>query len=187
MSIGSIAAGIPALARPMQFLRSALWGLRGGHSALSRASYARWIRAVDTPSRHDVRELRARCMAFAARPTISILLPVRNPAPALLDAAIKSVRDQLYPHWELCVAQDAVADPSVTSLLQRHAAAERRIRILACAHGIGVSAASNAALGIAVGEYVAALDEEDLLPPVALHWIADAINRNPDACILYSD
>ena len=50
-----------------------------------------------------------------------------------------------------------------------------------------ISAASNSALELATGEWVALLDHDDLLPEHALALIAQAINRHPGAGLIYSD
>ncbi len=42
--------------------------------------------------------------------------------PKVLEEALRSVRGQLYPHWELCIADDASTDPAVPRLLARAAA-----------------------------------------------------------------
>ena len=47
---------------------------------------------------------------FLQKPTISILMPVYDPDPKWLTEAIESVRAQIYPNWELCIADDLSAD-----------------------------------------------------------------------------
>ena len=51
----------------------------------------------------------------------------------------------------------------------------------------GVSANSNAALGLASGDFIALVDHDDVLAPQALFAIVEAINEDPSADILYSD
>jgi GT2 family glycosyltransferase len=50
-----------------------------------------------------------------------------------------------------------------------------------------ISAASNSALELATGEFMALLDHDDELPPHALYMVAVEMNRHPDADIIYSD
>ena len=50
-----------------------------------------------------------------------------------------------------------------------------------------ISAASNSALKIASGEFIAFLDHDDLLAEHALFWVLDALARRPDAQLIYSD
>ncbi|KUE90321.1 glycosyl transferase family 2 [Cupriavidus necator] len=124
---------------------------------------------------------------LARKPVISILMPVYNPPVELLDAAIRSVRAQLYPHWELCIADDASPNPDVRALLQRHAAEDTRIKLALREQNGHISAASNSALELATGEYVALLDHDDLLSEHALFWVAREINVHPEARLIYSD
>ena len=50
-----------------------------------------------------------------------------------------------------------------------------------------VSAASNAALSIATGEFIALLDHDDELAPEALAEVVRYLNAHPDADVIYSD
>ena len=43
------------------------------------------------------------------------------------------------------------------------------------------------ALELATGDFVALLDHDDLLHPLALHFVAEAIVRKPDAGLIYTD
>ena len=44
-------------------------------------------------------------------------MPVYNPAPDWLRQAIGSVEQQIYPQWELCIADDCSTDPAVHAVL----------------------------------------------------------------------
>ena len=50
-----------------------------------------------------------------------------------------------------------------------------------------ISRASNSALELATGSWVAHFDHEDLLSEDALYWAVDAINRHSNAALIYSD
>ena len=114
-------------------------------------------------------------------------MPVRNTPLAILDKAIRSVLDQAYVNWELCIADDASSMPGIRQLLERHAAKDSRIRLRFRDSRGNIAAASNTALEMATGEFIALLDHDDVLPSHALYWVAEAINRHPDARLLYSD
>lgn len=184
--IGDLVMMAPGLGPPVGCIRAMLRERRQ-RALLPDADYANWVQRHDTPSHGTIRRCRTECRSFALRPTISVVMPVFNPPPAILDAAIKSVRAQSYPHWELCIADDASSDPEVLAVLRRHAAADPRIKLNLRGERGNISAASNTALELATGDYVALFDHDDLLPPLALHWVADAINRHPQAKVLYSD
>ncbi|HYR79016.1 MAG TPA: glycosyltransferase, partial [Candidatus Dormibacteraeota bacterium] len=149
--------------------------------------YATWIKRYDTLRLSDRREIRAHIERFATTPLISIVMPVYNPSPAHLRAAIQSVRGQLYPHWELCVVDDASPAKHVERILARYAKHDRRIKIQRREQNGGIAAASNDALGLTTGDFVALLDDDDMLAPAALYFVACEINEHPDAQLIYSD
>lgn len=125
--------------------------------------------------------------AFTNKPLISVLMPVYNPNPTFLCAAIESVRAQLYPHWELCIADDASTDKRVIEMLQRYQQQDARIKVVFREENGHISRASNSALALAQGEFVALLDNDDELSEDALFWVVEALQRHPQAGMLYSD
>jgi hypothetical protein len=152
-----------------------------------RNDYEAWVARYDTLTDAQRTDMCALVADFAERPTISIIMPVYNPAPLWLEAAIQSVCKQLYPHWELCIADDASTDPAVRDLLVRYAALDDRIHVVFRERNGHISEASNTALGLASGAWVALFDHDDLLAEHALFWVAEAINRHPLAALIYSD
>jgi len=120
-------------------------------------------------------------------PLFSVLLPVYNVEAVWLDKAIQSVQAQVYPHWELCIADDASSAPHVRPLLQAYQERDRRIRVVFRAENGHIAAASNSALALATGEYVCLLDHDDELAVNALFEVAKLINQHPDADFIYTD
>jgi len=149
--------------------------------------YARWIRCYDQLQREDVRKIREQIAEFHYSPLISILLPVYNSNLKWLRRAISSVQQQFYPHWELCVVDDASTDRKLWPFLQRCARRDPRIRVMRRTENGHISAASNDALGLAKGDFVALLDHDDELAPTALYFVAVALNKNRDLQLIYSD
>ena len=121
------------------------------------------------------------------RPLISILLPVYNTDEIWLRKCLDSVLGQLYPHWELCIADDASTVTHIRLVLEEYMIRDDRIRVVFREVNGHISAASNSALSLATGEYVALLDHDDELTPDALFEMASLINRQPDADMIYSD
>lgn len=124
---------------------------------------------------------------LSTQPMISIVMPVYNPNLEHLAACLESVRQQSYPHWQLCIADDASTDPGVKRVLEQYARSDEQIRICYRPVNGHICAASNSALELAQGDYVALVDHDDLLAPHALLHVAQAIDENPDVGILYSD
>ncbi len=113
-------------------------------------------------------------------------MPVFDTPPDLLAQAIASVRRQTYRCWELCIADDASPAPHGQAL-RAQAAEDRRIRTTRLPANAGIAAATNAALAMAQGAFVALLDHDDELAPHALARVAAEIAAFPDAELIFSD
>ena len=120
-------------------------------------------------------------------PTISVVVPVYRPALWYFRACVESVLAQRYQTWELCLCDDASADPELAQLLADLARRDRRIKVTALSENGGISRATNAALALAEGELVALLDHDDVLTPDALAEVAAAAAAHPDLDVCYSD
>jgi GT2 family glycosyltransferase len=148
--------------------------------------YTRWCwHNRLTPRLADV--LRKDAAALTARPLISIIVPAYNTPERYLHELLECLKNQYYPHWELCIADDASPKPHVRRILEEAAKADPRIKPVFRAENGHISKASNSALEIATGDFVALLDHDDLLPPDALLHVAEAIQRHPTAGFLYTD
>jgi len=122
-----------------------------------------------------------------ASPRFSIVTPVyETPAP-VLRAMLRSVRRQRCGDWELCLVDDASAQPHVAALLKRAQRRDPRIRIHRREANGGIVAASNDALAMAKGEFIALLDHDDKLHPEALTLVAAALAAEPEADYAYTD
>jgi GT2 family glycosyltransferase len=97
------------------------------------------------------------------------------------------VTAQAYPRWELCIADDASTEPHVRPLLERYAATDPRIKVVFRQENGHISAASNSALALATGEWIALLDHDDELAPHALYEVAAVLNASPELDLVYSD
>ncbi len=149
--------------------------------------YRQWLRAHGTLSERDRQAIHADISHLRQRPLISILMPTFNPTECWLRLAIESVRDQLYPDWELCIADDASHQPHVRAILEEFQRLDRRIKVVFRDHNGHISAASNSALELVTGSFVALLDHDDELPEHALYMVALAIEDAPELNLIYSD
>ena len=147
-------------------------------------SYREWLERYE---KIDPIALRRSLRQLRAQPLISVLLPVYNPQLDLLEAAIASVRGQIYPRWELCIADDASTDPAIRSCLEKSAAEELRIKAVFRPVNGHIAACSNSALALASGSWCALLDQDDLLAADALARVALEIEVKPGAGLIYSD
>lgn len=153
----------------------------------SSIGYTEWAEQFGRASPEQLQAQRQAAESNASPCRLSVVMPVYNPPIALLQEAIASVQAQSYPHWELCIADDASSHAEVWPALVEWAQADPRIKITRRAINGHISHASNSALGLASGDFVVLMDNDDLLPPDALHWVADAVRLHPEAAILYSD
>lgn len=116
----------------------------------------------------------------------SVVVPVYNPDISYLDAMIQSVQAQSYDNWELCLADD-LSRAEVRDFLTQKAAQDSRIRLVLRDENGHISQATNSAIDVVTGDFIALLDHDDLLDPDALLMVAAAIADNPTAQILYTD
>ncbi len=151
------------------------------------SSYESWIARHDFDERHHTGPLRQAVAAMTLPPLISVVMPTYNTPAVLLREAIDSVISQIYPNWQLCIADDASTAPHVREILAEYAEADSRIKIVLRPENGHISAATNSAFAIAEGEWIALLDHDDILRPHALAEVALEIERNPDAELIYSD
>ncbi|MEL0585624.1 MAG: glycosyltransferase [Candidatus Thiodiazotropha sp. (ex. Lucinoma kazani)] len=148
--------------------------------------YARWIRDVESvglPGKKSIELLNER----SDKPLISIVMPVYNVDETWLRAAIDSVLDQTYDHWELCIADDASTKPHIKKVLNEYIQRYRRIKVVYREENGHIAVATNTALALATGDFVGLLDHDDELAPNALFFMASEILSYPDASLIYSD
>jgi GT2 family glycosyltransferase/glycosyltransferase involved in cell wall biosynthesis len=149
-------------------------------------SYHRWLLATQPPQEELV-DLRAESARWSYRPKISVCIPVFNPKRGWLEEAVATVTSQTYENLELCLADDCSTDQATMALLDRLHYQEPRIRTTRRKVNGGISAATNDALALATGEFVAFLDQDDLLAPQALHRVVAHLQAHPDTDLFYCD
>ena len=124
---------------------------------------------------------------FSFMPLISVIVPVYNTDSTLLTEMIQSVLDQSYQKWELCLADGSDDQHNyVGGICQRYASQDARIKYSKLEKNLGISGNTNAAILMSNGDYIALLDNDDLLAQGALYEVALAINET-GADFLYSD
>jgi GT2 family glycosyltransferase len=117
---------------------------------------------------------------------ISIIVPCFNTPERYIKALVRSLIDQTYQNWQLCIA-DGSDDSRFVELIKLQAEKDKRISYVRAKGNLGIAGNTNMAVEIAKGEYLAFLDHDDILPKYALNEMMAAIINNPKADILYSD
>lgn len=180
---------VPVVRRVFEVMRRE--GVGGVRSLLRRAAdtgdYGDWVQQYDTIDDSARTILRSQAAALTNRPLISVVVPVFNTPENYLRQMIESVLAQIYQEWELCLCDDASTEPHVAATLNEYATLDARIKVVRSSVNGHICAASNSALAIATGRFVALLDHDDLLPEHALYMVARYLQRYPKARLLYSD
>lgn len=157
------------------------WKLR---NATEKAGYEVWY----LKNRADKETLEAQKQEqFAYAPVISIIVPAYQTPKKFLKQMIKSVQDQTYPRWELCIADGSDKDDSVARAMLPYVKADSRIRYRKLKENKGISGNTNAALRLATGEVIALLDHDDILAPDALYELVKAFNLRESVDVVYTD
>ncbi|WP_392887956.1 glycosyltransferase family 2 protein [Eubacterium limosum] len=121
------------------------------------------------------------------KPKISVITPVYNVEERLLIECIESVQNQSYENWELCLVDDNSSKMCIKPLLEKYMQMDDRIKCIFREENGHISVASNDGLKIATGEYIALLDNDDVLASFAFYEIIRALNEEPDIEFIYSD
>jgi O-antigen biosynthesis protein len=171
-------------------IREGLTGIglshRGGAHQLSHRSYRSWMER-NRLTEDDRERICKRIQALRNHPFFSVIVPVFNTEERWLRKCLDSVLHQHYPFWELCIADDASTSPHVRGVLEEYRARDERIKVVYRSSKGHISEASNSAMELATGSFVVFLDHDDELAEHALYLIAEEINSNPDADLIYSD
>ena len=154
--------------------------------AMNTEDYELWIKE-NTLSQDDIDQAKAEIASMPYKPVFSILVPIYNTDPEYLLPMIKSVQNQIYPHWQLCLVDDSSPKTYLKRILEQEAIEDDRICIQLNDVNQGISVTTNDALKIATGDYIALLDHDDEITIDALYENAKLINRSPEVGLIYSD
>ncbi len=158
-----------------------------GFRAQRKKTYCDWISLYDTLDYQSIELIKKSILNFHYKPLISILMPVYDTPENTLREALDSVLAQIYTNWELCIADDCSPNENVRKVIKEYAEKDSRIKYIFRQENGHISAASNTALSIASGEFVALLDHDDLLAETALYRVAQALNQKSSYDVIYSD
>lgn len=124
---------------------------------------------------------------FKFKPKISIITPTFNTPSKFLRECIDSVINQTYDNWELCIADDASSSQNTKKIIKEYLRKDKRIKAVFRHTNGHICQASNSAIELATGDFIAILDHDDILWPNALFEIVKCINEKPFSQFIYSD
>jgi glycosyltransferase involved in cell wall biosynthesis len=115
---------------------------------------------------------------------VSVVIPAYNAAETV-DETLRSVRAQTHSALEILVVDDGSTD-STPAIIERHCAADARVRLIRQANG-GVARARNRAIAEAAAELLAMVDADDLWAPTKIEAQLAALRRaGPDTVLVYT-
>lgn len=150
-------------------------------------SYKQWLAANETTDSDALNLLAKGVEAIPASPLISIVMATYNTPTSFLKAALDSVLKQPYSKWELCIADDKSTETATINCLKEYEAADARIKVIYREKNGHISEATNSALTLVKGDFIAFMDHDDELHPSALTTVAQAILSNSQVEFIYSD
>ena len=122
---------------------------------------------------------------FDYTPKISVVVPCFESTAGFLKGMIDSVQAQSYTNWEFLLL-----DASPKSGVVKHAAqsvSDKRIRYIDLEANAGIVANTNRGISEATGEYIAFLDDGDMIEANTLYEYVKYINEHPGTQLLFCD
>lgn len=116
-------------------------------------------------------------------PKISIITSTYNRRQRL-EKAVNSVVEQTYPDWELLICDDGSTDDTET---YAKALKDERIKYVKLGHFGNHSRPKNVGTGLAKGEYIGYLDDDNVYRPDHLAVLVKALDDYPTIDVVYAD
>lgn len=124
---------------------------------------------------------------FSQSIRFSILVPLYNTPESFLREMLRSVLDQTYADWELCLADGSDAEHAdLQSVIEEVTRKDPRVHYRKLEKNLGISENTNACIAMASGDYFVLFDHDDILHPAALYEVMQAICEQ-GADLIYTD
>ena len=151
----------------------------------SKNDYLTWILNYDGTSAIELELITKKLSNLKTNPLISIVITIDARIEKKLLEIIESIRNQIYPHWELLLVSSK-GTGMTSRALKNLAARDPRIH-LAPEKTDSTQQAANDALEKAGGEWIVFLDDSGLMSVHALYWVVQELLKHPDAGFIYAD
>ena len=153
-------------------------GMKYFYNPFHKYDYHKWLDEFSEDT--EVEELKY-------QPLISILIPVYNIGRTYLEECIDSILGQSYEHFEICLVDDCSTNEETLNTLKEYEEKDERIHVKYRKKNGHISKASNDALKMAKGEFIALVDNDDTLDCHALYEVVKVLNQNKELDFIYSD
>ncbi len=130
---------------------------------------------------------REREIKFEYNPKLSILIPMYKTPINFFNELLDAFQGQTYTNWELCLADGSGEDTEAYEEVLRRQETDSRIKYKRLETNGGISENTNAALEMAIGDYIVLCDHDDLVTFDAFFRVVEALNQNPEIDTLYTD
>ena len=143
------------------------------------SDYNKWIKE-NTINEDDNKNIKY-------KPLISVIIPVYNVSSKLLTECLDSILKQSYDNFEICIADDCSNKIETIKVLNEYEKKYKNIKVVYRKKNGHISNATNDAIAIAKGEFIALVDNDDVLTNNALYENVLALNYNKELDMIYSD
>lgn len=148
------------------------------YSPKNLVDYNKWI---------EKKEEKTEFKKLKYNPLISVLIPIYNINRNLLSKCLDSIINGYYQNFEICLVDDCSTNKETIDTLKEYEEKDKRIKVKFRKENGHISRATNDALSMATGEFVALVDDDDELTKDALYCVAKALNKNKSLDFIYSD
>lgn len=124
---------------------------------------------------------------FSYRPLISFIVPTYNVSRTLLTECLDSLLNQSYDHFEICISDDHSSLEETLEVLKEYEKKYDKVHVVYRKENGMISEASNTAISIARGEFIALIDNDDTIEKSSLSYVVKALNQNQKLDMIYSD
>ncbi len=131
--------------------------------------------------------LKQRETVFELMPKFSIIVPLYHTPVPYFRSLVKSVVNQSYKNWELILVNATPEDERLSKAVSVWENYDSRIKVVNLEGNLGIAGNTNAGIEKATGDFVAFIDHDDMIEADALYCYAEALNKDPEIDLFYSD
>ena len=166
----------------LKYIKSFFIALRRGNTTsnlfTNQKSYLKWFQEHNTHPDYQ---------KFTYNPLISFIIPTYNVKKDLLKECLDSLLNQSYKNFEICIADDHSSLEETITTLKEYEQKYSNIHVVYRKENGMISKASNSAIDLAKGEFLALVDNDDVVEKDALYYLVEALNNDKKLDLIYTD